>query len=163
MVVSLNLLAGRHALKRELAAAFSVSFCVSITTIRNEIRGSIKIPDLRLHISISDVCLLDTEREKRSYFDVVRDIIPAPLSWSPGGNSLLSSDLWKVWWISSESGLLYASLFILSPSLLFVCSRSQTGLRAGPQGLTCSSLFDLPGLPFGSLENRGMKVNCKFL
>lgn len=137
----------------------------------NQLLLSVFLSDQRIHQNTGCLityqhfwCLFARQRErKKMIFWCCERYIPAPLSWSPGGNSLLSSDLWKVWWISSESVLLYASLFILSHSLLFVRSRSQTGLRAGPQGWTCSSLFDLPGLPFGSLENRGMKVNCKFL
>lgn len=74
----------------------------------------------------------------------------------------LITELWLVESLVDPLRVCPSPSFPPSP-LLFVCSRSQTGLRAGPRGLTRSSLFDLPGLPFGSLENRGMKVNCKFL
>lgn len=52
-----------------------------------------------------------------------------------------------------------------SPSLpSFVCVLSQSNRAKGRSpGDSTLSLFDLPALPFGSLENRGMKVNCKFL
>lgn len=113
-------------LKRERAAAFSVS----ITTITNEIRGSIKIPDLWLHISIF-WCLFARRREKKKIiFWCCERYIPAPLSWSPGAK--LTPELWLVESLLDQLWICpFVYLPLYSLPLSFVCVLSQSNRTKG--------------------------------
>lgn len=163
--------------KKRTAAAL-MHFSSSIDTIWNKITGSGKTLDLWLHISISDVCLLTcfhTEEETEIIFWCWLQILnPATftLTWGVLEVSEQKAELWLAeslvdllrmypFLLSFYFPLFVSSLFSLP---LFLCVLSQsTGPKGQSPGLNMLQPFRFNRPAFGSLENGGMKVNCKFL
>lgn len=150
--------------KKRTGCCFNAFFCVCFYHYY-------KKRDQRIHQNTGSLityqhfwCLFARHREKEKIrFWCCERYIPAPLSWSPGGK--LTPELWLVESLVDQLWICpFVCLPLYSLPLSFVCVLSQSNRTKGRSpGVNMSSLFDLPGLPFGSLENRGMKVNCKFL